>query len=52
MMKGALTRAARKRLRVVHSGFVLPKNDTAFRNMGEGWKKVVPRIGAITDEQD
>lgn len=40
------------RLRLVHSGFVLPKNETAFRNMGEGWKTVVRSIGAITDEQD
>jgi uncharacterized protein YndB with AHSA1/START domain len=38
------------RLRVVHSGFVTPKNDTAFRNLGEGWSKVVPRIGAIAAE--
>jgi uncharacterized protein YndB with AHSA1/START domain len=35
------------RLRLVHSGFVLPRNDTAFRGMGEGWKKVVPSIGAV-----
>jgi uncharacterized protein YndB with AHSA1/START domain len=35
------------RLRVVHSGFVLPRNDTAFNNMSGGWKKVVPRIGEI-----
>ncbi len=40
------------RLRLVHSGFVTPKNDTAFRNMSDGWKKVVPRIGALTGEQD
>ena len=39
------------RLRVVHSGFVLPKNDTAFRNMSGGWKKVVPAIGVIAAEQ-
>src|ERR1700726_3948117 len=39
------------RLRLVHSGFVLPKNDTAFRNMGEGWKKVVRTVGAIAAEQ-
>jgi uncharacterized protein YndB with AHSA1/START domain len=39
------------RLRVVHSGFVLPENDTAFRNMSGGWKKVVPDIGAIAAEQ-
>ena len=40
------------RLRLVHSGFVTPKNDSAFKTMGEGWKKVVPSIGAIADEQD
>ncbi|HEY6300469.1 MAG TPA: SRPBCC domain-containing protein [Candidatus Binatus sp.] len=39
------------RLRLVHSGFVLPKNDTAFENMSDGWKKVVGRIGAIADEK-
>jgi uncharacterized protein YndB with AHSA1/START domain len=39
------------RLRLVHSGFVIPKNETAFKNMSEGWKKVVGRIGAISDEQ-
>jgi len=38
------------RLRLVHSGFVLPQNDTAFRNMSGGWKKVVPAIGAIAAE--
>ncbi|MFI0847681.1 SRPBCC domain-containing protein [Mesorhizobium sp. IMUNJ 23232] len=35
------------RVRLVHSGFVLPMNDTAFRNMSDGWKKVVPRLGEI-----
>jgi uncharacterized protein YndB with AHSA1/START domain len=40
------------RLRLVHSGFVLPKNDTAFRSMGEGWKKVVRTVGALAAEQD
>jgi uncharacterized protein YndB with AHSA1/START domain len=39
------------RLRLVHSGFVTPKNDSAFRNMSEGWKKVVGRIGVISGEQ-
>ena len=39
------------RLRLVHSGFVSPKNDSAFEKMGEGWKKVVPSIGAIAAEQ-
>jgi uncharacterized protein YndB with AHSA1/START domain len=40
------------RLRLVHSGFALPKNETAFTNMSGGWKKVVPRIGALAGEQD
>nr|WP_295887738.1 SRPBCC domain-containing protein [uncultured Devosia sp.] len=40
------------RLRLVHSGFVMPTNETAFRNMSEGWSKVVPRLGAIADEQE
>lgn len=40
------------RLRVVHSGFVLPKNDTAFRNMSEGWSKVVRNLDTIAAEQD
>jgi hypothetical protein len=31
---------------------VLPRNDMAFRNMGDGWKKVVPTIGVIAGEQD
>jgi len=40
------------RLRLVHSGFVLPKNDAAFRNMSDGWKKVVQNIDALSSEQD
>jgi uncharacterized protein YndB with AHSA1/START domain len=40
------------RLRAVHSGFLLPRNEAAFRNMGEGWKKVVPRIGTIAGERN
>ncbi|TAV14869.1 SRPBCC family protein [Rhizobium ruizarguesonis] len=40
------------RLRLIHSGFVLPRNETAFQKMGEGWKKVVKNIGAIVDETD
>jgi hypothetical protein len=31
---------------------VLPKNEPAFTNMSDGWKKVVPRIGAIAGEED
>ena len=40
------------RLRLVHSGFVKPKNDTAYRNMSEGWKKVIGRIGSIAGEEN
>ncbi len=40
------------RVRLVHSGFVLPKNDIAFRNMSDGWKKVVRNLDAIAAEQD
>lgn len=40
------------RLRLVHSGFVMPTNETAFRNMSEGWSKVVPSLGKIADEQE
>jgi uncharacterized protein YndB with AHSA1/START domain len=39
------------RLRLMHSGFLTPKNDSAFRNMSKGWKKVVDRIGAICGER-
>jgi len=40
------------RLRVVHSGFELPRNETAFTNMGEGWKTVVKTLDAIAAEQE
>jgi uncharacterized protein YndB with AHSA1/START domain len=39
-------------LRLVHSGFVLPRNDTAFTNMSQGWKKVTKVIGSLADETD
>lgn len=38
------------RVRVVHSGFVTPKNDTAYRNMSDGWVKVLQRLDAIAGE--
>ena len=40
------------RLRLVHSGFVMPANETAFRNMSNGWSKVVPSLARIADEQE
>ncbi len=44
--------ASGTRIRMVHSGFVMPKNGTAFQNMSEGWKKVVPQIGVIAGDQE
>lgn len=35
------------RLRVIHSGFELPRNETAYRNMSGGWTGVVARIGEV-----
>jgi uncharacterized protein YndB with AHSA1/START domain len=40
------------RLRLAHSGFVTPKNDSALKTMGEGWKKVVHNIGEIVGKPD
>jgi uncharacterized protein YndB with AHSA1/START domain len=40
------------RLRIVHSGFVLPKNASTFRNLSEGWKKVVGEIGVISGKRN
>ncbi len=39
------------RLRLVHSGFITPKNDSAFKNMSEGWPKVFQRLDAVAAEQ-
>jgi uncharacterized protein YndB with AHSA1/START domain len=35
------------RVRLVHSGFVLPRNDVAYQNMSNGWKKVVRNLDAV-----
>lgn len=40
------------RLRLIHSGFVLPKNDTAYRNMSEGWTKVVERLDLLVGGEE
>ncbi|MDF2117706.1 SRPBCC domain-containing protein [Roseiarcaceae bacterium H3SJ34-1] len=40
------------RLRLVHSGFVMPRNEGALKIMGEGWKKVVQTVGSIAGEQE
>ena len=39
------------RLRVVHSGFELPRNETAYRNMSGGWTGVIARIRDLASEQ-
>ncbi len=39
------------RVRLVHAGFVVPRNESALQTMGSGWQKVVPSLGAIADEQ-
>ena len=38
------------RLRLVHSGFVAPLNDSAYRSMGGAWGKVVRSVGDIAGE--
>jgi uncharacterized protein YndB with AHSA1/START domain len=36
------------RLRLVHSGFVTPKNDSSLGNLREGWTECLDRISAIS----
>jgi uncharacterized protein YndB with AHSA1/START domain len=38
------------RVRLVHSGFVMPKNESAYQNMSGGWKKVVRKMGDLAGE--
>ena len=39
------------RLRLVHSGFVTPRNDFAYQNMSNGWVKVVGALGSLAGEE-
>jgi uncharacterized protein YndB with AHSA1/START domain len=39
------------RVHLVHSGFIVPKNDVAFRNMSGGWKKVLSNLNAAVGRQ-
>ena len=39
------------RLRLVHSGFVTPRNDSAYENMSGGGKKVVHAVGEVAGEE-
>ena len=43
--------ASGTRLRLIHSGFLLPKNESAYKNMSEGWNKVVRRLDAVVAEK-
>ena len=38
-------------LRLIHSGFATPRNDSALEVMGKGWKKIMSSIATIFDEQ-
>jgi uncharacterized protein YndB with AHSA1/START domain len=39
------------RVQLVHSGFVIEKNDTAFNNMSTGWKKVIRTLDTVAAEE-
>ena len=39
------------RVRLVHAGFVTPRNDFAYEKMSDGWRKVIRTVGAIAGEQ-
>lgn len=39
------------RLRLVHSGFVTPRNDSSLRNLSGGWKHVAGRIAVVCGEE-
>ena len=40
------------RLRLVHSGFVVPRNDSAYRGMSDGWRKIIAKVFAISAENN
>jgi len=40
------------RLTLVHSGFAVPRNETAYTNLGRGWKVCLERVAGIATEQD
>ena len=33
------------RVKVVHAGFEMPRNETAYKNMSGGWSHVIERLG-------
>lgn len=38
------------RLQLIHSGFLLPRNEVAYRNMSDGWKVVTKRLDQVAAE--
>lgn len=40
------------RLRLIHSGFTLPRNASTFENLNDGWPKVLEGIGKIASEME
>lgn len=40
------------RLRLVHSGFVMPNNETALKNMSQGWPVCFQKLDTVAAEQD
>jgi uncharacterized protein YndB with AHSA1/START domain len=38
------------RLRLVHSGFVMPKNEAVYRNINAGWSGLIPKLMAIAEK--
>ena len=36
---------------LVHSGFVLPRNEAVFRNINAGWSRLLPKMAAVAAEQ-
>lgn len=38
------------RIRLIHSGFVLPSNESAHKVMSEGWKTVVGRLDSLISD--
>ncbi len=38
------------RLQLIHPGFLLPRNEVAYRNMSDGWKVVTKRLDQVVSE--
>ncbi len=40
------------RLRLAHSGFHLPRNETAYTRMSAGWTNIIGKIGDLADTRN